>query len=158
MTSSVLIRPAGLVRAGSKLVRRLAVPAVTGAAALICRTVRQSRPTSAAVIADPAPAAPATPAPTAPSAVPSAPQVVVDPAPLPEPAVDLNVDVTLASELPIRRYDALSAADAVRAIGGLTDLDEIRTTLRFEEENAKREDVLAAARDHLQAMERNAPR
>jgi hypothetical protein len=71
---------------------------------------------------------------------------------LPEPAADLDVEVTLPSELPIPSYDAMNAADATAAIKQLTDADEVRTVLQFEEENAKRKTVLTAAGAHLATM------
>jgi hypothetical protein len=77
---------------------------------------------------------------------------VVDPVPLAEPAVDLDVDVVLASELAIPSYDALRAADAVTAIRALTDAQEIRTVVQFEEQNGKRSTVLTAAQAHLASL------
>jgi hypothetical protein len=143
--SSVLALPVGIARAGRTIVRQLIRP-ITGPAALIRQTLQRStrevtaRPEPASVAAPP----PATPSVAPPTAAPAEPEVVVDPVPLSEPARDLDVQVMLPSDLPIRSYDALAAPDAIRAIHDLTDVEEVRAVLRFEEENAKRPDVLAA--------------
>jgi hypothetical protein len=141
MTSPVLALPARLLRAGRTLAEKLIKPAKR-AAGLLDRTVHR-----------PAPRA------VEPEAVsPPEPEVVIDPVPLPEPAADPDVEVTLPSELPIRSYDALNATDAAAAIKELTDADEVRTVLQFEEENAKRKTVLAAAGSHLATIEQQARR
>jgi hypothetical protein len=156
MTSPVLALPARLLRAGRTLAGQLVRPA-KHAASLLDRAVHRPGPQpTAQAIPDPGPAT-ATPAkseaPSPPGAV-----VVVDPVPLPEPAADLDVEVTLPSELPIRSYDALNAADAMAAIKELTYADEIHTVLQFEEENAKRKTVLAAAESHLATIEQQTRR
>jgi hypothetical protein len=151
MTSPVLALPARLLRTARSLAGRLAVPAKR-AAGLIDRAVHRAGPRPPAqVTPDPGPTA--TTEPAADSEVVSPPaEVVVDPVPLPEPAADLDVEVTLPSELPIPSYDAMNAADAAAAIKQLTDADEVRTVLQFEEENAKRKTVLTAAGTHLATM------
>lgn len=58
-----------------------------------------------------------------------------------------------ASELPIAAYDALNARDANIALKKLTDPDQVRVMLRYEEGNAKRTTVHRAARLHLAALE-----
>lgn len=162
MTTSVLALPAAMVRTGRKLARTLAFPAVAGGA-LIYRTVRKKNSTPPVrVTPDPGRAASPTVVPlrtahdtTEPVPAPAEPTPVIDPIPLAEAAVDLDVEVTLSSELPIRAYDALAAKDAVAAIRELTDVEEVRTVLAFEEENAKRSTVLTAARSHLAALRRS---
>ncbi|HVE27070.1 MAG TPA: hypothetical protein VNC22_16805 [Sporichthya sp.] len=147
----------------TRRVSKLPLPVLAGAAALIYRKARHSDQPSPVRAATPSPAP--TPAdrsgtakqPAEPVA-PREPEVVIDPVPLPEPAVDLDADVTLPSELPIRGYDAMNATDASRAIRELTDLDEVRTVLSFEEENAKRSTVLTAARTHLTVLEQGVRR
>jgi hypothetical protein len=163
MTTSVLAVPTAVLRTGRKLAKTLTLPAVAGAA-LVFRTMRRRDAAPAVrVTPDPGPEASPTVIPARStgaagqeeaSAV-DAPAPVVDPIPLAEPAVDLDVEVTLPSELPIRAFDALSAKDAVAAIRDLTEADEVRTVLAFEEENGKRTTVLAAARAHLTALERS---
>lgn len=162
MTTPVLALPAAMLRTGRKLAKTLALPAVAGAA-LVYRAVRKkdSAP-SVRVTADPGPGASPTAVRTGtprdatePVPAPPEPAPVIDPVPLAEPATDLDVEVTLPSELPIRAYDALPAKDAVAAIRGLRDADKVRTVLAFEEENAKRSTVLSAARSHLAALERS---
>jgi hypothetical protein len=152
MNNLVLALPSRLLRAGRTLAGQLVKPAKR-AATLLDRAVHRSGPAPAQVTPDPGPvAAPAPTRPAAQPAPPPEPEVVVDPVPLPEPAVDTDIEVTLPSELPIRSYDALSAADAAAAIKELTDAEEVRTILRFEEENAKRKTVLAAAASHLTTL------
>ncbi len=154
MTRSVLAFPVRVVRVGGKVAKRLAFPVL--AVGLIRKVVQRPASSPAArVTPDPGPVAAPTPKPPAAKrsdAAPPEPEPVIDPVPLAEPAVDLDVDVTLPSELPIRSYDALAAADAERAIRELVDADEVRAVLHFEEENAKRADVLTAAREHLAVL------
>lgn len=162
MTTSVLALPTAVLRAGRKLVKTLTFPARAGAAVVV-RTVRRNGDApSARVTPDPGPAASptavrtrATHDATEPVAAPPEPTPVIDPIPLAEPAMDLDVEVTLPSELPIRAYDALPAKDAVAAIRELRDVEAVRTVLAFEEENGKRTTVLTAARSHLAALERS---
>lgn len=165
MTTSVLALPTAMLRTGRKLAKTLAFPAIAGAA-LVYRTMRKhdSAPT-VRVTPDPGPTASPTSVParathdaTEPVAAPAEPMPVIDPIPLAEPAMDLDVEVTLPSELPIRAYDALPAKDAVAAIRELTDVEGVRTVLAFEEENSKRSTVLTAARSHLAALERSVRR
>jgi hypothetical protein len=162
MTTSVLALPTAMLRAGRKLVKTLTLPARAGAAVVVRTVRRNDGPPSVRVTPDPGPAAWPTTVPARtthdaaePVAAPPEPTRVIDPIPLAEPAVDLDVEVTLPSELPIRAYDALPAKDAVAAIRQLTDVEEVRTVLAFEEENAKRSTVLTAARSHLAALERS---
>lgn len=138
MKSPVLALPAFAFRTTRRLAK-LPLPVLAGAAALLYRQAHRTEQKPAA---------------TPRAEMPREPEVVVEPVPLAEPAVDLDADVTLPSELPIRSYDAMNAADASRAIRELTDIEDVRTVLAFEEENAKRSTVLTAARGHLGALER----
>lgn len=165
MTRSVLALPLTALRTGRKLASRLTWPVLAGAAAVVYRKVHQPETSRANLDAFPgdAPAAkrprpvavPNSPTASEPAATEREPEVVIEPVPLAEPAVDLDVDVTLPSELPIRAYDALSAKDAVTAIRELTAPEEVRTVLDFEAENGKRTTVLSAGRTHLAALERS---
>lgn len=164
MTTSVLAVPTAVLRTGRKLAKTLTLPAVAGAALMFRAMRRRGSAPAVRVTPDPGPGASPTVVPVrskaAAAAAPGAPGTdepspVIDPIPLAEPAVDLEVEVTLPSELPIRAYDALSAKDAVAAIRELTEAEEVRTVLDFEEENSKRTTVLAAARAHLTALERS---
>lgn len=160
---SVLTLPVTAIRISGKIVRKLTPLALIGTAAAVIRTVRPPSAPPARVTRDPGPGAAPTRAPKlvvaeppAPFVAPAGPELVIDPIPLAEPALDLDVEVTLPSELPIRAYDALAAKDAVNAIRDLTDVEEVRTVLAFEEENAKRSTVLAAARGRLAVLETGA--
>ncbi|WP_019874956.1 hypothetical protein [Sporichthya polymorpha] len=167
MTRSVLALPFTALRTGRKLATRLTWPVLAGAAAVVYRKVHRAEPSGTAdldAFPGDAPAAerarpvavPTRPTATrGPEGTEREPEVVIEPVPLAEPAVDLDVAVTLPSELPIRAYDALSAKDAVTAIRELTAPEEVRTVLDFETENGKRTTVLSAARTHLTALERS---
>lgn len=161
MTTSVLAVPTAMLRAGRKVAKTLTLPAVAGAA-LVFRAVRRKDSAPAVrVTPDPGPEASPTAVPDRSAATPTSeapvapaePMPVIDPIPLAEPAMDLDVEVTLPSELPIRAYDALPAKDAVAAIRDLTEVEQVRTVLAFEEENSKRITVLSAARAHLAGLE-----
>lgn len=162
MTSLVRTVPK-LVFRTTRRVSRLPLPVLAGAAALIYRKTRRSDPRPV-VRASTSPAAPTTADRTgtakraAEPVPPREPEVVIDSVPLAEPAMDLDVEVTLPSELPIRGYDAMNAADASRAIRDLTAVDDVRLVLSFEEENAKRSTVLTAGRAHLTVLEQGARR
>ncbi len=166
MTRSVLALPFTALRTGRKLATRLTWPVLAGAAAVVYRKVHRAEPSrtadldafpgDASAAKQPRPVAVPNPSTgSEPTATEREPEVVIEPVPLAEPAVDLDVDVTLPSELPIRAYDALSAKDAVTAIRELTAPEEVRTVLDFETENGKRTTVLSAARTHLTALERS---
>ncbi|GAA0636975.1 hypothetical protein GCM10009547_46630 [Sporichthya brevicatena] len=164
MTRSVLALPFTALRTGRKLASRLPWPVLVGAAAVVYRKVHHSEgnkpdldafPGDAPAAKRPRPVAVPNPPQAEPQAVDREPEVVIEPVPLAEPAMDLDVDVTLPSELPIRAYDALSAKDAVAALRELTAPEEVRTVLDFEAENGKRATVLSAGRTHLAALERS---
>lgn len=129
------------LRLGFTLSRRLAVPAL-GAAA-IGAVIRKTKQADSWTVADPTPRAATGRA-----------EVTPEPgrAPATQP-IESAEDIVLPSELPIRSYDALPAKDAARAIRELSDDDEVRTVLEFEEQNAKRATVLTAARSRLNALD-----
>ena len=54
-----------------------------------------------------------------------------------------------ASELPIKNYDQLSVADAVKAIKGLKTAHDINVIIRYEETHKDRANVASAAQTHL---------
>ncbi len=101
--------------------------------------------------ARPAAATPATakPAVSSSSAAPTA-AATSKPAP---PAVAAEDVPVYSSDLPIASYDALNVRDASTAIKELTDPEQVRLILRFEEENAKRTTVHKVARVHLESLE-----
>lgn len=53
-----------------------------------------------------------------------------------------------AKELPIQHYEEMSAQRAIAAIRTLTEPDEVRVVIAFEESHKNREGVLGAARAH----------
>jgi hypothetical protein len=57
-----------------------------------------------------------------------------------------------AKELPIPHYEELTAQRAIAAIRELTDPDDLRVVIAFEESRKNREGVLAAARAHEKAV------
>lgn len=166
-----LVAVRSTARVGRRLASKLALPALLGAAGLVYRAAHRPTVESARPTPDPGPVAAPTPAPaaqekaqkpvqktaektvqkTSADAV-QEPMIVLEAEPLPDAAVDLDVEVVLPSELPIRSYDALRATDAVEAIRGLSKAEEVRTVLEFEEENGKRATVLSAGRARLAAL------
>ena len=54
-----------------------------------------------------------------------------------------------AEDLPVARYDTLSAAAASKAVGGLDDADDIRTLLAFEQAHKDRKGVAETAHKRL---------
>lgn len=57
-----------------------------------------------------------------------------------------------ASELPIKHYEEMSAQDAIAAIRELTDPDDLRTLIAFEESHKNRGGVISAAQLHYAAV------
>ena len=57
-----------------------------------------------------------------------------------------------AAELPIKNYDELYAQDAVKAIKALDKATDVRAVLRYEENNAARRSVIAAAEAQVTAL------
>ena len=61
-----------------------------------------------------------------------------------------------SSELPIRGYDQLNATEAVERIRELTDSDDVRAILAYEEAHGSRRRVVSAATSQLAAIGREA--
>jgi len=61
-----------------------------------------------------------------------------------------------ADELPIRNYDSLSVADAVKAVKNLKTADDINVVIRYEETNKDRSSVTSAAQTQLAALAKEA--
>jgi hypothetical protein len=57
-----------------------------------------------------------------------------------------------ASELPIKHYEEMAAQNAIAAIRELTDPDELRTMIAFEESHKNRGGVISAAQSHYAAV------
>ena len=60
-------------------------------------------------------------------------------------------DVT-ADELPVKGYDSLSTADAVKAVKGLASAHDVRVVIRYEETHKNRTNVVNAAQTRLAAL------
>jgi hypothetical protein len=61
-----------------------------------------------------------------------------------------------ARELPIKNYDNLSVADAIKAIRGLKEAKDIRVVLNYEESHKDRSNVASAAQTHLADLAKEA--
>jgi hypothetical protein len=61
-----------------------------------------------------------------------------------------------ADELPIKGYDSLAAADAVKAIKQLTTPHDIRVVIRYEETHKNRSNVASAAQTQLASLAKEA--
>ena len=61
-----------------------------------------------------------------------------------------------ASELPIKRYDQLSQADAIAAIKKLTDPADVRAIVAYEESHKNRSSVVSAAQTRVAALAKDA--
>lgn len=57
-----------------------------------------------------------------------------------------------AEELPVKKYDGLSQADAVKAAKALTSPEDVRTVLAYEEAHAARRSVVSALQTRLAAL------
>ncbi|BBX65923.1 hypothetical protein MSAS_50970 [Mycobacterium saskatchewanense] len=57
-----------------------------------------------------------------------------------------------AKELPIRKYDDLNINDAVAAIKELTDADDVRTIIAYEEAHKNRQRIVSAAQTRVAAI------
>ncbi|OBI20865.1 hypothetical protein A5712_17260 [Mycobacterium sp. E2327] len=57
-----------------------------------------------------------------------------------------------AKELPIRKYDDLNVNDAVAAIRKLTDPNDVRTIIAYEEAHKNRQRIVSAAQTHVAAI------
>ena len=58
-----------------------------------------------------------------------------------------------AKELPIPHYEEMTAQRAIAAVRSLTDPDEVRAMIAFEENHKNRSGVLSAAQAHLSALQ-----
>ena len=63
-----------------------------------------------------------------------------------------NLGAVEAAELPVRGYDSLTVATASRRIERLTDADDVRAVLAYEEANKDRKSVVSTARRRLEAI------
>ena len=61
-----------------------------------------------------------------------------------------------ADELPIKNYDQLSVADAIKAIKGLTEPRDIRVIISYEEAHKSRANVASAAQTQLASLAKEA--
>lgn len=61
-----------------------------------------------------------------------------------------------ADELPIKNFDQLAVADAVKAIKNLKDAHEIRVVIRYEETHKDRANVVSAAQTTLAGLAKDA--
>ena len=61
-----------------------------------------------------------------------------------------------ADELPIKNFDQLAVADAVKAIKNLKDAHEIRVVIRYEETHKDRSNVVSAAQTTLAGLAKDA--
>jgi hypothetical protein len=59
-------------------------------------------------------------------------------------------------ELPVPGYDELNAQEAIKAIKQLTDVDDLRAVMRYEQAHANRSSVLTAAQAHVAALAKQA--
>ena len=63
-----------------------------------------------------------------------------------------NLGAVDASELPVRGFDSLTVSVANRRIDRLTDADDVRAVLAYEEANKARKSVVMTARRRLEAI------
>jgi hypothetical protein len=61
-----------------------------------------------------------------------------------------------ADELPIKKFDQLTVADAIKAIKGLKTPEDIRVVIHYEEANKNRSNVASAAQTQLAALAKEA--
>ncbi len=61
-----------------------------------------------------------------------------------------------ADELPIKGYDSLSTADAVKAVKDLTSAHDVRVIIRYEETHKKRSSVISAAQTTVAGLAKDA--
>jgi hypothetical protein len=67
-----------------------------------------------------------------------------------------NLGDVSAQELPIKNYDNLSVADAIKAIKGLKEAKDIRVVIHYEESHKDRSNVASAAQTHLADLAKEA--
>lgn len=63
-----------------------------------------------------------------------------------------NLGAVEASELPVRGYDSLTVTDVKRRIERLTEADDVRAVLAYEEANKERKSVLSTASRRLEVI------
>ena len=63
-----------------------------------------------------------------------------------------NVGALEASELPIKNYESLSTTDAIAAVKKLTEVEDVRTVIAFEEAHKGRSSVVSAAQTRVAAI------
>ena len=63
-----------------------------------------------------------------------------------------NIGALRADELPIKNYDSLTTTDAVAAIKKLTDVEDVRAILAYEEAHKGRSGVASAAQTRVAAI------
>jgi len=61
-----------------------------------------------------------------------------------------------ADELPIKNFDQLAVADAIKAVKGLKTADDIRVVIHYEEAHKDRSNVVSAAQTQLAALAKEA--
>jgi hypothetical protein len=61
-----------------------------------------------------------------------------------------------ADELPIKGFDSLSTADAVKAVKELTSAHDVRVIIRYEETHKKRSSVISAAQTTVAGLAKEA--
>jgi bacterioferritin (cytochrome b1) len=61
-----------------------------------------------------------------------------------------------ADELPIKKYDDLTVAEAIKAIKGLKEPKDIHVVINYEESNKNRSNVVSAAQTHLADLAKEA--
>ena len=67
-----------------------------------------------------------------------------------------DLGVLSASELPIKRYEELSQADAITAVKKLQTAGDVRAIIAFEENNKNRSSVVSAAQTRVAAIAKDA--
>lgn len=61
-----------------------------------------------------------------------------------------------AAELPVKNYDGLNIADVVKAIKSLTQVEDVRAVVAYEEAHAKRSSVVSAGQTQVAALAKQA--
>jgi hypothetical protein len=63
-----------------------------------------------------------------------------------------ELGVLKAAELPIKRYEEMTAQESIAALRKLSDPDELNAMIRFEESHKKRSGVISAAQTRYAAI------
>ena len=66
-----------------------------------------------------------------------------------------ELGVLKAAELPIKRYEEMTAQESIAALRKLSDPDELNTMIRFEESHKNRSGVISAAQTRYAAVAKN---